>query len=508
MKPNQINRRNFLRRAGLLVSGLGISASVQSGLLDAITKKAVRRWGREALAQSAVQPVHFVIEISIYLGHQFNTLLATKGHKLDARGANLNFYSSPGMVTPYKPNAARAQDLYIVKYPMDPFTGVAGASGGDNLLAALQQVNGASGQRFGVAASDMFLQPDVNHRTNFIARAPNTSAPSPNRLHASVAPAAPVQAIHWNGGPVENQVGSVNGLDLATIAEVGDAEQLVSLFRPLPMYFTSEEFKILAGTFDEQSGDLTRAGVIDDFDQSYLISAAPGASDVYATRSKPGRNQATLDHIANIQNTYNAQASKFANLDTVLDGAPLQKALNYALAAFHDGSTTTFSIALQESDWHNEIPGALDDSNTIQGRWNAYLGNALAGVIRAAAELTDPFTGHTTNILDSLLVNVTSEFTRTPNLTSGGSNNDDGGTWGGVMLGSRVNTGCFGNIRGDGSIQSFDRTTGALAAGPAPTQAMWYKATCDAMGIPTDLTDSIVPMGGDALGGRLPIFLK
>jgi hypothetical protein len=507
MKPNQINRRNFLRRAGLLVSGMGITASVQSGLLDAITRKAVRTWGREALAQSSAQPVHFMIEISIYLGHQFNTLFATKGHRDEAANPNLNFYSTPNMITAYRPpNAPRAKDIYLVRYPQDPFTGSPN-SGGANLLSALQAVN-ASSQRVGIATSEMFLQPDVNHRTNFIARAPNTSAPAPGILHASTAPSAPVQGIHWNGGPVENQRGSVNGLPLASLSEVGSAQQLTSLFRPLPMYFTPEEFKVLAGTFDAQSGDLTRAGVIDDFDQAFLIDAAPGANDVYSARSKPGRNQATLNRAQQIQATYDAQSGNFANLDTVLDGAPLQRALNYALAAFHDGSTTTFSIALQESDWHAEIP-AKNDSNSIQGQWNSYLGNALAGVIRTAAALTDPFNGHSSSILDSLLVNVTSEFTRTPNRTGGGSNNDDGGTWGGVMLGSKVNTGSFGNIKGSGAVESFDRTTGEAApTAPQPTQAMWYKSTCDAMGLPKALTDSVVPMGGDSLAGYIPAFIK
>ena len=506
IKPNQIDRRNFLRRAGLLVTGLGLTASVQSGLLDVITKKAVKRWGREALAQSSAQPVHFMIEINIYLGHQFNTLFATKGHKAGGANTNLNFYSTPDMITTYRPpNAPRARDLFVVRYPTDPMTG--GISGGQNLLNALGEIN-ATGDRVGIATSEMILQPDVNHRTNFIARAPNGTAPAPCYLHASTAPSAPVQAIHWNGGPVENQRGMVNGLEMATLSEVSNGGQLESLFRPLPMYFSPEEFKVLAGTFDEQSGDLVRDGFIDGFDQAFLVNAAPGANDVYATRSKPGRNQATLDRLANIRNTFDAQAGKFANIGTNLDGAPLQQALNYALAAFHDGSSTTFTISMNESDWHGEIPNK-NDSTSIQGQWNSYLGNALAGVMRAAAELTDPHTGHTTKILDSMLLSVGSDFTRTPNRTSGGTNNDDGGTWGGILLGSKVNTGSFGSITGAGAVESFDRTTGdALPAAPQPTQAMWYKAGCKAMGLPQDLIDSVVPAGGDSLGNYIPALVK
>ena len=40
--PSNITRRNFVQRAGLLVTALGVSGSVQSGLMDQIVKKAGR----------------------------------------------------------------------------------------------------------------------------------------------------------------------------------------------------------------------------------------------------------------------------------------------------------------------------------------------------------------------------------------------------------------------------------------------------------------------------------
>ena len=42
--PSNITRRNFVQRAGLLVTALGVSGSVQSGLMDQIVKKANKRW--------------------------------------------------------------------------------------------------------------------------------------------------------------------------------------------------------------------------------------------------------------------------------------------------------------------------------------------------------------------------------------------------------------------------------------------------------------------------------
>lgn len=524
-KPLPITRRNFIQRAGLLISSLGVSSAVQANLMDSLLTKSSKALGSNALAQGAGQgPVHFMVEICIYLGHQFNSLLATRGHKMDAvRSPQLNFYSSQGMIEAYKPASARAQDIFVVKYPMDVLSNSA-VSGGQNFLSALQTIN-ATGERVGVATTEMFAVPDVVHRTNFIARAPNGAAPCPAILHAALAPPAPVQAVHWNSSPsIVHQVGSVDGLQLRGLSAVTTPAQFTSQFRPLPMFFTSEEYRALAGTFDSQSGDLVRDGVVDSFDQAFLTRNVPGSSGVYESISKPGRNQATLNRVQNIQQTFDAQASKFPQIGmestggmaTVSDergqremGAlRLQTALNYAAAAFNDGAMTTMVISMQESDWHGKIPQALDNAQSIQGLWNAYMGNALAGFLRACAELTDPFTGHQTRIIDSLLINVTSEFTRTPD-NRNRTNNDDGGSWGGYLIGTNVNTGSYGNITGMATTESFNRETGVLSAGaPAPTQAMWYKTSLNAMGVPKSSIDAIMPMPGDSLGGYIPAMVK
>ena len=51
LKPSQITRRNFVQRAGLLVTSLGVAGGIQSGLMDSIIRKA--QFGVEGVDRNA-----------------------------------------------------------------------------------------------------------------------------------------------------------------------------------------------------------------------------------------------------------------------------------------------------------------------------------------------------------------------------------------------------------------------------------------------------------------------
>lgn len=486
MKTNErvtLTRRNFVQRAGLLVSSLGIAGGVQTGLLDGIVRKATNKWGGEALAATG-GPVHFVVEILFRAGFQFNSLFPSRGHMVDPRNnRKLNVYSSPGMISAYRP-AGGTKDAYIARFG----TGV----GGDKLLATLASIN-AGGERVGLATSESVQLLTGQHTGNSYARAPNNSAPCPAQLHAMHAEAAPVQGIEWrNGQDTTNQVGAAVSNRLSLIKNRAD---FLQLFRDVPMYFTREELQLVIGEI--QNGTTIRRGAIDDLDAMFRVKEMAGA-DRAAEVSLIGRGLAQSNLLLPaIEALYAAHAPKFTGIDQALGGSQLGQALNSAIAAFGTGATTTFTVSLESDDWHRDI-NMLDDPAGKQGVWNTYLGNALSGFLQAAAEVANPFEPGKT-IADSMLLSMSSEFTRTPNRRGGendpnnpGSDNGDGGTQAFVFLGSRVKTGSYGNISGAGTVSGFDPQTGAtLAASPNVSEAMVWKTTAGLMGIPSSATGMV-----------------
>ena len=114
LKPSEITRRNFISRAGMLISALGITGGIQSGLMDGIIRKATKKWGGEALA---AQPgaVRYFIELCARAGWQTNSLFGSAGHKYDTANSNLNFFSTPANVLVNKSSPA-SREAFIVQY--------------------------------------------------------------------------------------------------------------------------------------------------------------------------------------------------------------------------------------------------------------------------------------------------------------------------------------------------------------------------------------------------------
>ena len=100
----------------------------------------------------------------------------------------------------------------------------------------------------------------------------------------------------------------------------------------------------------------------------------------------------------------------------------------------------------------------------------------------------NPYLGGGAKMIDSFLILITTEFTRTPTRTDTsakveGTNNNDGSTQGFVAIGSRIKGGTYGNINGLGGIEGFDPGTGALTATLRPSEASVWKAMGRAMGV-------------------------
>ncbi len=466
LNATPLTRRNFVSRAGLLVSGLGLSSAVQAGLMEKIVKKAKRNWGAEALAADTVR-AKFFVEILFRAGLQFNCLFPSAGHMDAGRGQALNFYSSQNRVMPLERDGRR---VYFAQY-----TAGDGADRLRNELAtnpALSAVN--------VATSETVDLQDGQHTGNFAIRSPNNGMACPAVLHSQFAPARPVQAIEWNNGAATTNARA----NFPALSRVQNGTQFEGLFRDLPMYFTFDELKVITGTIENGGVVNGQKGSIGRMDDLFIAKAVQGANEV-ATVSLQGRGQAQISALANLQAGFTAASANFTDATNNLGGVPVGQGLAYAAAAFSRGLASTFTISMDSGDWHGDIP-ALDDPNSKQGRWNRSVGNALAGLWRAAAALPDP-DDQSKTVADGLLVSLTSEFTRTANRNGGGAGNDngDGGTQAFVYMGKMVKNGSFGNITKDGETKGFDPTSlNTLSTGPNVSEAMMWRTTARLLGIP------------------------
>ena len=475
--PSNITRRNFVSRAGLLVTALGLSGSVQSSLMEQITKKANRKWGREALAQTP-NAVKYVVEICYRAGAQINSLFPSTGAAMTPTASwnpRLNTYVPNTAITPLNRDG---KNSYFAT-----FTAGQGADRLRNILATT-----AGLETVGVAHSESIDLQTGQHTSNFATRAPTGAAVAPAVLHAgALAAPRPVQGIEWaNGGGVTNQRGSYPALSAVT-----SRAQFQALFRELPMYFTKEELKLIVGAFDDQGQIIPgQEGTLQRVDEMWRATQDPRSgvfnpTDPVVVSSKGGRNQSTLSLIQALDQTYATIAPNFgATIDNPNGGVALGQALASAASAFTRGASSTFMVALNLGDWHSDIDGVGNIPNPASkhGQMNIVHGNALAGLWQSAATLPDP-DGQGT-IADHLLVKITSEFTRTPLRNGGGigSDNGDGGTAGVVYMGKMIRNGNFGDINATtGGVVGFDRTTGATG-GAAPSEMQAYRTTLKMMG--------------------------
>jgi len=498
LKPSQISRRNFVQRAGLLVSALGVGASVQAGLMDSILKKATKKWGSEALAATG-STVAFHIELSFRAGFQLNSLFPGLGHSQTGANQALNFYSSTANVIPQLQPTNSANPFFTARY-------TAGA-GGDMLGTYLKTNAAAMG--YGAASSEAITLIDGQHTANFLQRAPSSTAPCPAVLHAQKAFGAPISGVEWNssGAAVTNQAGSFPALNA-----VASQADFFGLYKNLPMYFHQDEMALIAGAFD-QNGNLTKGGAIDNMDNMFATKSVPGAGNV-AQVSLNGRNQAQLQILSAIQTKYNAligTGGPFAGLaDTT--GKPilvpasgtdassnldLPVALASGIAAMSLGALNTLHISIDSSDWHGNI-SALDDATGKQGGWNLYLGQCLTAAMTALDTSTAPgVLGTAPKMSSSFLISLNSEFTRTPNRQGGGVGNDngDGGSAAFAFIGTHVNSGTYGNITPAGALQSFDPSSGKMDTSGSfnVNEANLYMAHGSLLGIPSATMAGLLP---------------
>lgn len=529
LKPSQITRRNFLQRAGSLVTSLGVVGGLQSSLMENIVRKASRQWGSEAIAAPGTAGVHFLVEICFRAGFQFNSLFpfpgATVPSTVAAQDSALNVYSSAANISPNGWAGAKLP-VYFAKFTA--------GRGADAINAALTTLNSA-GEKVGVAVSETIVTQDGQHRGDFANRLPNSAAASPAQLHATVAPAVDVNGISWNRSGVGVNADNT-GSGLPALAQVTDGNTFTSLFKNVPMYFHLDELKLIVGEINKGVPTLGKEGTIANLDSAYLAARqVPGGQNLFMV-SQAGRGQAQISKLGALVTTFNTNGAAFniggaTNFTAGAGGAPgtfsdannfdssskangsLMEPLNWALAAFNNLASTSFAISLESADWHsNNGTANIDNAAEKQGSWNIFVGDAIAGFINAAKATADPFSPGKT-IADSMLISLTSEFTRTA--LGRGSDNGDGGSQAMAYIGSKVMSGAYGDIApfngynpatkstggsvNAGTLVGFDPSTMAVGGTPSATEADLWRTTGALLGIPSGSLSMVT-------GTPLPIF--
>ncbi len=387
-----------------------------------------------------------------------------------------------------------------------------------------------------IAASECVVLTN-GHTDDWRSRAPNTTtAACPAALHTLVAPPADVRAIEFNqfgAGQSLNRTGMVTGL---TFSKVANRNAFLQLYQDLPMYFNKDELQFIIGDIYQGAYVNGRKGTVGALDDIFKVREVTGTNEVLAL-SLAGRGQAQIskkeqlaisgstgtnpmgdpsDFVASPQDravggyddTMIADFGGVAEINREIDGnRAIGKTLATIAKAFRAGAMTTATITLDSADWHSfDNPNSRDMATSHQGRWNIWLGNAIYGFLKTLERTDNPYRPGE-KMIQSFLLSVSTEFTRTPVRTSApapvNTNNDDGGTQAFLFMGSKVRGGCYGNITGTGSLMGFNSTTGLVSSGDRPNEASIWKAHGDLMGVPVATLNSQV-----STGSTIPILRR
>ena len=440
-KKFDTSRRSFLRRAGMLLSAVGVSAGVKSGLLDSIARRAKKSYGTANAAASDI--TWHVIDMAHRAGADPRSLFLTKQYKQEAMGnwvSALNCVYTNAEIGEYP--AANGQNLYVAEVDGRGGIGVPnplGTDHADNIFAT------------------MGIQGDGGHRSGWTVRGSMNGGVALGKANAMVNQGlTAVDLARWNPNVNVNNPGNI------TSSDVQEADEFVALYKDTATYMTRAELKLLVGTFELNTSNLVGDGALQKLDAIWRDARPIAGQDDVFKIGHAGRAQSlfsiNLDPNAapgEVFEPLDMSGTPISNLDLLTDfeygntnfragGVHVGEMAFHAYRAFAHPSMLLNSMIVQANtnDWHGQnSPGAAGSRQALWATLWTRMIDSYAKFAKVTPDtLNDPTGELGYTLWDTSLIILTSEFARSTRWS--GDNGDTLPQWmvlaGGSVIGRTV----------------------------------------------------------------------
>lgn len=451
-KKVDVSRRSFLQRSALLVSALGVGASVQSGLMDAIVRRAKKSYG-SALAAGNVYIRQ--IDIAFRAGQDMKGLFGSRNLKVydfADRMGSLNYRWSSARTGEY--DTGNANKLYLAE-----------VTGQGTLGANPLGVNHADKVAY------IRTPGDGGHTSSWTVRgARGNGAVTVTKANAMrTQGVGAVDAVLWNPNVNVQNPGSIS------LTEVNDQNEFTELFKDKQLYFTREELMHLVGTFELNTANLLGDGALQKLDSIWKTSRPlPGQDDVFQiAHSGRAGSLFSVDLNPTIASPYmptNMQTGSafdanqalldfaFGDQDYRFGGTHFGEAFFQLYRAMSHPGNLVLNATIQSNpgDQHGDTSGN-DALTTRQGRFANTMTRAISTFMDYAANtpdlLNDPTGELGLTILDTSLIVLSSEFDRSIALSSDSGDRTPGAM---ALFGGIVNGGTYTDVEPRASASGTD----------------------------------------------------
>jgi len=484
------SRRTFIARSSMWLAALGVAPATRMELID--------KWGRKLgildnplyANELSSNQSQFVIEIVARAGFPFSSFVAPKVDMNMGRVASCSTDNTP---------EGRLARRAAVHLPQD-VREFAGTAPGTNLY-----LSPFASELFPLVESGALniagcqaIQTNGGHAPNFSTRTGVTNsnnmtvaggAPCPTIHFTSIMPKSTIlRGVEWKQNDDATYNNAPSGFTALTRIGGGTGQQSVSgtplsqqarnflgLFTPASIPFSTSEAQMIAAATDKMN-------------KNYITYRAMQNSDQIVATALQGFDLLTKDFSAELIPTMSQYTDW--NMAEARGALRMSEAMFMLVKAFSLGLIRGATLTFDSGDWHGRLGGVdlsnpmFDPETTTYARDVRHMANAIAKAYTLASSLANPHVPGK-SVADGLVVQMTSEFSRTW-MHNDCNDHGDGGTNFIGIIGPTVKNITASNFSHQtGATVSVDRTTGQLdLSAPTFSSGSAYATLCQSLGIP------------------------